>query len=489
MTKIPRTGSMKRANMEYGYYCKLENGKPELIKNRKDFYFSEAINKILLKHTLFCTIMCLLGSLAVTTFAVFLPQNGVFIPNWILVFPILLCAILAILSVCYVKKNFLLLQYCVDSESELLIRRRKEALSYLNACSKLWRIAGYEHVVYARVNAGANRNVQRCAVKLRYKSLPYYMRMNYDNNCCYQLKSRGGKYFFLPDRLLLKKGSKFTQISYETIKIGIVETPIVEMETVPQDAKILYSTWQNVNIDGTPDRRFSYNREIPVCEYAEIRITGYSGLIIPLLVSNVKKAVKFKELYDAHSERLIALRKTEKPKESNAPSDDFDYNRKDTSLLVMTLSLIILIVAICVGSFVANINPSEYMAMTNVDGTLIIMDCNNETTELVIPDKIQGKTVTIINVSSFSDNEIIETVTIPYAVKQIGDAAFQNCRNLKTVTIKAKTPPKLGEYVFHFYSNYYIYPRDLKIYVPEDSVSLYKTEWAEYAQLIYPDKE
>lgn len=64
------------------------------------------------------------------------------------------------------------------------------------------------------------------------------------------------------------------------------------------------------------------------------------------------------------------------------------------------------------------------------------------------------------------------TVTIGSGVKSIQNEAFFNCTNLTTITIKATTPPSLGNKVFKGSS--WSCPLTA-IYVPADSVEAYKT--------------
>lgn len=67
-------------------------------------------------------------------------------------------------------------------------------------------------------------------------------------------------------------------ISYDDLSIVINEKSFIEDESVPRDAQVIDHTWQYVNKGGTPDRRFSNNRQIPVCLYEELWLNSPSGL-------------------------------------------------------------------------------------------------------------------------------------------------------------------------------------------------------------------
>ena len=45
-------------------------------------------------------------------------------------------------------------------------------------------------------------------------------------------------------------------------------------------------TWAKVNKDGSPDKRFKGNRQLPICRYGLIQISADSGMDIRLCCSN-----------------------------------------------------------------------------------------------------------------------------------------------------------------------------------------------------------
>ena len=88
-----------------------------------------------------------------------------------------------------------------------------------------------------------------------------------------------------------------------------------------------------------------------------------------------------------------------------------------------------------------------------------------------IPD-----TVTKIGDTAFFGCNSLVSVTIPSDVTEIGIAAFSSCSKLISVSVKALTPPKIGNKVF---------PSNVKgIHVPSSKVSDYKNAWSDYADLI-----
>ena len=74
------------------------------------------------------------------------------------------------------------------------------------------------------------------------------------------------------------------------------------------------------------------------------------------------------------------------------------------------------------------------------------------------------------------------SIELQNLIEQIGVYAFRGTTNLATLIIKSETPPSLAENAFYQTSN------SLKIYVPDESVDVYKAaeNWSYIADKIFP---
>ena len=98
----------------------------------------------------------------------------------------------------------------------------------------------------------------------------------------------------------------------------------------------------------------------------------------------------------------------------------------------------------------ALVSGKDYDYYQNSDGTVTITSYNGSSSNIVIPETINGKTVVGFDhwiVSGQSNKEKVVSVTIPKTVTSIGEYAFENMPNLKTVTINGK-PTRIGNYAF-----------------------------------------
>ena len=88
--------------------------------------------------------------------------------------------------------------------------------------------------------------------------------------------------------------------------------------------------------------------------------------------------------------------------------------------------------------------------------------------------------VTSIGAGTFSECSHLVSVDIGENITSIGSGTFRNCISLETVTCRATTPPEGGT------GNFDNTPANLIIYVPAESVAVYKEDmiWRTYADKI-----
>jgi uncharacterized tellurite resistance protein B-like protein len=91
----------------------------------------------------------------------------------------------------------------------------------------------------------------------------------------------------MPDHVLVFDGARMGGINYAKLDIATDSetTQARGIAAVPRDAKVVGKTYRFVNNDGTPDRRFNNNTEIPLIEYGVVRLSG-AGLEVSLFVTN-----------------------------------------------------------------------------------------------------------------------------------------------------------------------------------------------------------
>lgn len=69
------------------------------------------------------------------------------------------------------------------------------------------------------------------------------------------------------------------------------------------------------------------------------------------------------------------------------------------------------------------------------DDSTIVIGLNNETENLVILSNYNGINVTAVGNEAFKNCSNLKSVTLPEAIASIGSYAFHNCKELKSINI------------------------------------------------------
>ena len=159
----------------------------------------------------------------------------------------------------------------------------------LGTCSRIWHVAAAGQVADQKRNGGAAALVQRTPIPVQVGKPPG-MELNLDVPC---LPVGKQTMYFLPDTILVFDQRGVGAVGYDQIEAIAQERGFIESEAVPSDASILGSTWQYVNKNGGPDRRFGNNRELPICNYGNLQMRSASGLNEQLQTSDAAKLELF----------------------------------------------------------------------------------------------------------------------------------------------------------------------------------------------------
>ena len=100
---------------------------------------------------------------------------------------------------------------------------------------------------------------------------------------------------------------------------------------------------------------------------------------------------------------------------------------------LVTFAAMVVLCVVCAGA--ETYGDLEYHVLD--DGTVEITDYNGSAETVVIPDTIDGKSVTSIGESAFSYCDSLTSITIPNGVTSIGESAFNGCTSLTAIDVEA----------------------------------------------------
>ena len=184
------------------------------------------------------------------------------------------------------------LNYSFDAEKEDEYNRKIGAWQLLAEGEKEWQVLSEQFNSNTRVNAGAGRSLKRepCLIE---KGCPYYICANVET---IQIRLKNELLIILPDKVFIVRKQNVGTIDYNDFQISVSRVRFVEEEALPKDAQVIGQTWKYVNTNGTPDRRFKDNKQLPICLYGQVFLRSASGLNVEMQISNVQNAVDFAEL-------------------------------------------------------------------------------------------------------------------------------------------------------------------------------------------------
>jgi DNA polymerase III subunit epsilon len=179
--------------------------------------------------------------------------------------------------------------YDVEDEHARWFSELVETFEGLLSMSKAWRLnaAGEVQSTYQyKVNSGANEIVKRVNAP-RTLAGPKLLATNI---ALPTLQAGRQALHFLPDRLLIRDGNRFSDLDYGSLQAVSRSQRFIENQSVPRDGQQVDTTWRFVNVKGGPDRRFNNNRQLPVMLYGEIDLSAAKGLHWLMMFSNAPLA-------------------------------------------------------------------------------------------------------------------------------------------------------------------------------------------------------
>ena len=143
----------------------------------------------------------------------------------------------------------------------------------------------------ARVTGGIENAIQTEKMSAS-STLPWYIKSNI-KPVVFSFKNM--LLAIMPDRLLVFD-KKMGALDYNDVTINLSAVGFLESGKVPSDSEIVKHVWAYSNKDGSPDKRYSNNKQYPVMKYGKIVITSESGLNIQFLCSDEAAADNLNEL-------------------------------------------------------------------------------------------------------------------------------------------------------------------------------------------------
>lgn len=172
----------------------------------------------------------------------------------------------------------------------------------LLSTEKIWDITATFEQDTRVTRSAASTVVERVPVSFKFDSIPI-VRSSYEA-FHFENKNGGDLYIYPAFVISTTNNKQFNLIDINDIKLMCFTQRFLERDKIPSDSQIVGKTWYKVNKDGSPDRRFSGNFEIPIVEYGEIKLLSSTGLDETYSFSSLKKAKGFADAFNKYESLL-----------------------------------------------------------------------------------------------------------------------------------------------------------------------------------------
>lgn len=187
---------------------------------------------------------------------------------------------------CYVKLD---IEFDPDINSKY--ERVIKAFKNLSSSNRIWDVTGAYHQDTKATRSAASTAVKKVNVKFDTKPLED-IKSQFDT--LWMKNANGADLFFYPSFVVMYSTQKqFALVGLNELELSHSGVRFVETGTVPQDSKVIDRTWAKVNKNGSPDKRFKGNYQIPIVKYGEINLSSGTGLNEEYQFSNYEYSEEF----------------------------------------------------------------------------------------------------------------------------------------------------------------------------------------------------
>lgn len=191
---------------------------------------------------------------------------------------------------CYVK-----LDIEFDPEIKEKYDRMVTAFRNLTTSHKIWDVTSAHFQDRVAARSAASTIVSKRDVRFSFKSLA---EIRSDFEALYFENANGADLYFYPSFIVMYANRKdFAIIGLNELNLQQNYVRFTETGSVPRDSKVIDRTWAKVNKNGTPDKRFKGNYQIPIAKYGQINLRTNTGLNEEYEFSNYEFTEAFSQIF------------------------------------------------------------------------------------------------------------------------------------------------------------------------------------------------
>jgi len=190
----------------------------------------------------------------------------------------------------------------IDKEQSEPYYRMRDDFAALCQSHTIWNLLTERAIDRVKQRSVSNIEVDRTPVQFQLGSCDI---IQWEQQIPHLANRTGGDMFIYPGFVLYRESKQaFALIEFHDVDLKYVTIRFTERDAIPADSHIVGQTWQYANKDGSPDRRFNNNHQMPIAQYAELLFTSRDGLDVRYMLSNPALAERFVQGWSAFRKSL-----------------------------------------------------------------------------------------------------------------------------------------------------------------------------------------
>lgn len=207
---------------------------------------------------------------------------------------------------CYVK---------LDIEFDPDIKSKYDTLlasfKQLSKSVKIWDVTGSYSQDKKQTRSAADATVSRKEVSFGTMAVPEIKSVF---EPLWLKNANGADLYFYPNfAMMYSNNNSFALISLNEINFTHDQVKFMESGSIPSDSKVIDKTWAKVNKNGSPDKRFKDNYEIPIVAYGQITLQSNTGLNEQYHISNCEYTEDFANAFIEFQKVINGLKSVGNP--------------------------------------------------------------------------------------------------------------------------------------------------------------------------------
>ena len=200
--------------------------------------------------------------------------------------------------------NFsLIIDFNFDKDSLGEFISLKKSFDKISDAQRIWDITSFSPTDQLRERTTATTTIRRSPIKF-YKTNLDFIKTEYE---ALVLENANGGYLFLyPGFIIMKEKTsmEFALIDLKTLILSFKLSSFIEEEAAPSDSEVIGYTWKYCNKNGSKDKRYSNNYQIPIQEYGKFSFQSDEGLNEEFMVSDAKTCEEFCNCFSNYIDML-----------------------------------------------------------------------------------------------------------------------------------------------------------------------------------------